>query len=178
MMTEKLTTIARPYAFAAFENALDRADLLPWETMLATAALIAEDKTMMQLFNNPQVTHKELVELFCDILEPQLDKEKKNFICLLAEYDRLSMLPEIARLFAEYRADYEKTMTVQVTSAIPLDEKYKQKFVTALTKRLQRKVTLQCEVDPSLIGGATVHASDMVIDGSIRGKLNRMIEFI
>lgn len=176
MNTEKLTTIARPYAQAAFEYALAKSDLLAWEKMLKTAASIAADKDMARLLDSPRVTQKELANIFSDILAPALDVEKKNFISLLAEYERLTALPEIAELFAAYRADYEKTVTVQVTSAVKLDESYQQKFINALTKRLQRKVALDCRVDESLLGGVMVRAGDMVIDGSVRGKLNRLLE--
>jgi F-type H+-transporting ATPase subunit delta len=178
MRTEKLTTIARPYALAAFEYALANHDLASWEAMLQTAATVSEDKTMMQLFGSPEVTQKELADLFCDILVKTLDAEKKNFILLLAEYERLEVLPEIVELFVSYRADYERKITVQIISAISLTEAYQQKFIDSLTRRLKRKVSLECEVDESLLGGAMIRAGDMVIDGSIRGKLNRLIESI
>lgn len=178
MMTEKLTTIARPYALAAFEYALENHDLLSWETMLKTAATIAQDKEMTPLFSSPAITQNEMVDIVCGIVEKTqtLDVEKKNFIQLLAEYERLTALPEIAKLFAAYRAEYEKTITVQITSVIALDTAYQQKFVDALTQRLKRKIALECEIDESLLGGAIIRAGDMVIDGSVRGKLNRLLE--
>lgn len=175
MNTEKLNTIARPYALAAFEFALEKSDLAAWENMLRTAAFIAQDKDMARLFISPKATQQELAEIFCEILAP-IDAEKKNFISLLAEYERLVALPEIAALFATYRAQYEKTITVQVTSAVELDKPYQEKFATALTQRLKRKVELECTIDESLLGGAVIRAGDMVIDGSVRGKLNRLLE--
>lgn len=178
MMTEQLSTIARPYAKAAFEYALEKSDLASWEAMLKVAAEIAQDETMLKMLHSPKVTHKELVSIFCEILGNRLDKEKKNFIELLAQYERLNALPEIVELFSAAQAQYEKTMDVELISAIPLEAQSQQKFIEALTKRLKRKVTLRCEVDPKLLGGALVRAGDMVIDGSIRGKLNRLIEFI
>lgn len=178
MMTEKLTTIARPYAQAAFEYALDNNDVVHWERMLSQAASITQNKTMQDLLVAPEITTSQLVDIYVGILETQLDQQKKNFISLLGEYKRLSALPEIANLFSTYRAQYEKTITVQVSSAIPLDEANQQKFIDALTRRLKRKVSLECKVDSSLIGGALVRAGDLVIDGSVRGKLNRMLEFI
>lgn len=178
MITEKLTTIARPYALAAFEYALDKNDLAGWEAMLQTAAVIAQDAAMAPLLQSPEVTQEQLVEIFCEILAKKLDADKMNFMQLLGEYERLDALPEIAELFANYRAQYEKTITVQVISATALNKADEQKFVDALTRRLKRKVSLQCEVDESLLGGAMIRAGDMVIDGSIRGKLNRLLESI
>lgn len=178
MITEKLTTIARPYALAAFEYALDKQELSAWESMLLNAAHIIENKDMADLLHSPSVTQEQLVDVFEEILHLSMDQEKKNFLSLLGEYGRLEALPEIAALFGDYRADYEKTITVQITSAVSLNAVHQQKFIDALTRRLKRKVTLECAVDESLLGGAIIRAGDMVIDGSIRGKLNRLIESI
>lgn len=178
MNTEKLTSIARPYALAAFEYALDKHDLAEWQTMLQNAARISENKDMVWLLNDPEVSQTQITEIYEDILKNSLDDERKNFIHLLAEYGRLEALPEMAALFAKYRADYEKTITAEVVSAIPLSSAHQQKFIDALTRRLKRKVSLRCKVDESLIGGALIRAGDLVIDGSVRGKLNRLLESI
>jgi F-type H+-transporting ATPase subunit delta len=176
MITGELTTIARPYAQAAFEYALEKNELASWEGMLRSAAEMVQQKNIANMLNSPQLTTKQLADLFCDVLEKLLNKEKRNFIHTLAEYKRLPVLPDIVELFASYRADREKTIEVEIRSAFPLEEFYKDKFINSLTKRLQRKVSLQCDVDPTLIGGAIVRAGDMVIDGSVRGKLNRLLE--
>ena len=88
------------------------------------------------------------------------------------------VLPDIAELFSAYYAALEKTSTVRVVTAVDMPEDFRQKLTQALTKRVQREVTLQCEVDPSIIGGAIIHVGgDRVIDDSIRGKLTRLLEF-
>jgi F-type H+-transporting ATPase subunit delta len=177
-MTGNFTSIARPYAFAAFEFALAKNALSAWEELLQAAALVAKDRLVVRLMASPAVNHKQLADLFCDVLASNLDDDRKNFIRLLAEHKRYAVLPEIAEQFVQYRAEHEKKVKVEVTSAIPLDEQQKSKLSQALAKRLQLQVTLACTVDPALLGGAIVRAGDMVIDGSVRGKLNRMIEFI
>ena len=171
-------TIARPYAKAAFEYALDHHDLAAWEAMLVTLAQVAENELMRQLFVNPEVSQLELSQIFCEVLGKNIDAEKKNFIHLLAEYHRFQALPAIMNLFVDYRKEYEKTATVQLTSAVALNEATLEKFTNALTRRLKRKIMLACTVDETLLGGAIIRAGDHVIDGSIRGKLNRMLEFI
>lgn len=176
MNTEKLTIIARPYALAAFEYALAKADLASWETLLQNAANIVQDKTMVNLLDNPSMTQNELLDIFCSILASELDEQKKNFIHLLAEYDRLNALPEIAELFSTYRSQHEKRTKVHVTSAISLDNSYQQKLAKILAERLKREVELECQVDESLLGGAMLRVDDKVIDGSVRGKLNRLLE--
>jgi F-type H+-transporting ATPase subunit delta len=176
--TGKMTTIARPYVAAAFEYALANKDSTAWEKMLDTAAQITQQKDVMQVLASPVVTRKQLSDLFCEILGKNLDKAKTNFIRLLAENNRLAFLPEISGLFREACEAQDKTVSVQIVSATPLDSEYQTKIATALTKRLNRKVELQCEIDPEVIGGAIIRAGDLVIDGSIRGKLNRLSDFI
>ena len=174
----KLTTIARPYANAAFEYALAKKSLPAWETFLQSAASLTRDASMKKMLASPQAVKKTLADLYCDLLKPQLDAERTNFLRLLAENSRLVALPEIAELFAVARAEAEKKLTVSVISAAKLTDDYKKKLIAALTKRLNREVELQCEVDEHLLGGVIVRAGDTVIDGSIRGKLSRLNEFI
>lgn len=178
MTTTNMTTIARPYALAAFEFAVDKNALSAWETMLDAASLLTQDASVQQLLTSPKVTSQQLANLYSDVLAKRLNIEMTNFIQLLAEYDRLSVLPDIAELFKSYRAEQEKKLNVQVTSAVPLNDSYQQKLIDTLTKRLRRQVTLQCEIDPNLLGGAIITAGDTVIDGSVRGKLDRMVKFI
>ena len=143
---------------------------------LNTAASVAKSPSLAVILESPKVTTKQRSDLFCEILDSMLDADKKNFISLLAENKRLPVLPDIADLFSQYRAAHEKNISVQITSAVPLDEQYQQKLSAALAERLQKQVTLQCEVDPTILGGAIIRAGDNVIDGSIRGKLNRLVE--
>ncbi|MBV8802964.1 MAG: F0F1 ATP synthase subunit delta [Gammaproteobacteria bacterium] len=175
-MFSNMTTLARPYAVAAFETALEKDNLTSWKNMLNNAAQVIQDNQVATLLDNPKVTTKQLIELICDVLTPVLDTEKKNFLHLLAEYKRLPLLPNIVTLFTTYCAEHEKYINVDVISAVTLDATYQQKLVQSLTKRLQRNVSLHCTVDPKLLGGILVRAGDTVIDGSVRGKLNRLLE--
>ncbi|MCD6039778.1 MAG: atpH [Gammaproteobacteria bacterium] len=171
-----LTTIARPYAKAAFEYALQKNAVPMWEEMLCSAASLIEQRSLAGLLSSPEIAKTKIADLFCDVLSSVLDAEKRNFIRLLAENGRLPILPEIANLFANYRAEQEKNMTVQVISAITLDEQYQHKLAASLTTWLKRKISLQCTLDPTLLGGIVVRAGGRVIDGSVRGKLNRLYE--
>jgi F-type H+-transporting ATPase subunit delta len=176
MIFGNMTTLARPYAVAAFEVALEAHALDSWKGLLNSAAQIVQDPEVVSLLDNPHATMRQLLTLFCDVLAPFLDDEKKNFLSLLAENKRLPLLPDIAALFTTYCAEHEKSIDVEVVSAVTLDALYQQKLVQSLTKRLQRNVSLQCSVDPSILGGAWIRANDTVIDGSVRGKLNRLLE--
>ena len=170
-------SIARPYAYAAFEVARESNQLEQWKSFLAFAAQIAEDSSLIQLLMNPDVSAKKSYELFASLLESHLDDTRRNFLHLLAQNQRLLALPEIAGLFKAYAAELEKVSHVRLVTAIAVDDSYKQTIADALHKRIKRDVTLRCEVDPHIIGGAVIHIGDSVIDGSIRGKLTRLLEF-
>jgi F-type H+-transporting ATPase subunit delta len=168
------STIARPYAKAAFEEARDRKRLGPWSQSLQTAATVVSDSRVAALLGNPRVTPEELAALVSDTAGPQLDEAGRNFVRALADNRRLSLLPEISTLFDELKGEAEGIVDVTVTSAAPLDDSQRGKLAAALERRLGRSVRLHCATDPDLIGGAVLRAGDMVIDGSLRGRLERI----
>jgi F-type H+-transporting ATPase subunit delta len=168
------STIARPYAKAAFEEARDRGRLGPWSEALRTAAAVTGDPRVEALLGNPRVTPEELAALVIGIAGPQLDEEGHNFVRTLADNRRLALLPEISARFDELKGEAEGVIDVTVTSAAPLDNSQQSKLATALGRRLGRSVRLQCATDPALIGGAVLRAGDLVIDGSLRGRLERI----
>jgi F-type H+-transporting ATPase subunit delta len=174
-MAERIT-IARPYAKAVF--ALARAQkLLPtWSSVLQRAATTVGDERVAPLLSSPQATPERLAELVAGIATEGaagdvLQTQARNFIATLAHYRRLGFLPEIAAHFEQLRADAERTLDVTVTSAVALSDAQRERFASAMRKRLDREVRLHCEIDPALLGGAVVRADDLVIDGSVRSSL-------
>jgi len=167
-------TIARPYARAAFEEARAQGRLAPWAESLAVAAEVVKDPRVVSLLGNPRVTPEELAQLVSGIAGPKLGTEGANFVRTLADNRRLGYLPEIATLFNSLKDEAEGVADVTVTSAAALDESQRRKIAAALEGRLKRKVRLHCGVDPRLIGGAVLHAGDLVIDGSLRTRLDRI----
>ncbi len=177
-MTANFTSIARPYALAAFEHALAKNTVPEWQSVLNKAAIVATDPQLVQFMASPEVETNQLADLFCNVLGSDLVKEQDNFIHLLAEHKRFAVLPEIAKQFKQHGEEHAKQVTVDVTSAVEFTEQQKARLKQVLEKRLKLQVTLACAIDPSLLGGAIIRAGDHVIDGSVRGKLNRLIEFI
>lgn len=167
-------TIARPYARAAFDYARDANALAAWSALLANASAALADERVAALIGNPHVRNPELVELLLDVAGGAGNEHARNFLRLLTENRRLGALPEIAAQFEALRADVENTIDVTVTSALPLTAEQSAKLSAALAKRLQRTVRLHAEIDPSLIGGAVVRAGDFVVDGSLRGRVERL----
>jgi F-type H+-transporting ATPase subunit delta len=172
-MADRLT-IARPYARAAFEEARERQRLAPWSEALQIAAEVVQDARVATLLGNPRVTPEELAQLVIGIAGPKLGAEGANFVRTLAANHRLGYLPEIGALFASLKDDAEGVADVTVNSAAALDEARRQQIAAALERRLRRKVRLHCAVDPTLIGGAVLRAGDLVIDGSLRTRLERI----
>jgi F-type H+-transporting ATPase subunit delta len=167
-------TIARPYAKAAFAYAREKQALAGWSRWLAKAAAIVASDDYARLAQSPGITTGRLVELVTSIVEPDLDAGGHAFLALLAENQRVDYLPEIAGQFAALVADDQNAADVEVVSAVPLDEAQQQRIAAAMRKRLQRDVRLTCRIDPALIGGAIVRSGDLLIDGSLKGKLERL----
>ena len=143
--------------------------------MLAFTAEIAVNKDISTLLNGAVSAHS-IADTFIKVADEQLNESGQNFIKVLAENARLSALPNIVTLFAYYKAEHEKSVEADVTSAMPLTAEQEANIVIALEKRLARKVKLNCYVDNSLIRGLIIQTGDLVIDGSVRGKLNKLAE--
>lgn len=167
-------TIARPYARAAFEHARAAGALAPWSELLGRASSALADERVAALVGNPHVRNAELVDFLLDLAGASGNAEARNFVRLLADNRRLNALPLIAEQYEALRAEVENTVDVTVTSAMPLTAEQSAKLSAALAKRLQRTVRLHAEVDPKLIGGAVVRAGDFVVDGSLRGRIERL----
>ncbi len=174
-MAEK-STIARPYAQAAFELAQDKNDLRAWSEMLALGAMIVSDEQLTRLIDNPEVSKDALLEVILKVAGDRLDTVGRNFIRVLADNGRLNVLPEIALLYEQHRAEAERYVDAEVISAFPLSDAQQQTLVDSLKKKLGREIRLTTSIDESLIGGAVVRAGDLVIDGSITGHLNKLAQ--
>lgn len=170
----EFTTIARPYAQAVFKLAQQSQDLGSWSDMLGLAAVVATDPGLRKLLDNPRVTPAQLADLFVDICGDRLNEDGRNLIRLLAERRRLLVLPEIFGMFQQLKNDAEGAIKAQLITAFPATDAQKQTIAAALKQRFGRDVQLEYITDPTLMGGAVVRAGDLVIDGSVRGKLARL----
>jgi F-type H+-transporting ATPase subunit delta len=168
------STIARPYARAAFEEAAQQKRLEPWSQALHIGAAVVEDPRVVALLGNPHVTPEQLAQLVTGIAGRKLGDEGANFVRTLAANRRLAVLPEIATRFDELKDLAEGVADVTITSAAPLDAEQQRTLAAALERRLKRTVRMHCVTDPALIGGAVVQSGDLVIDGSLRTRLERI----
>ena len=169
-------TLARPYARAAFAIARESNALPAWSDALAFAARVAADPTVAALLGNPGLIQADATTLLApgSEQESRADATFGNFLGLLFENRRLSLLPEITGMFDELRFEAERVVKAKVTSAVALPTAELETITAALKKRFGREVEIETAVDESLIGGAVIDAGDVVIDGSLKGKLGRL----
>jgi len=189
-MTER-TTLARPYAEAVFRLASGHKALKPWSEMLRLAVAVMQDPQVAALAQNPRVPHARFVEFFLDICgdaqgsasvaegrtpgaTKRLDQDGANLIRLLSENRRLPLLPDIAALYEALRAGAENRIEAEVISAYAVSETQLKAIAGALKRRLGRDIDLSTRIDPALVGGIVIRAGDLVIDGSVQGKLRAL----
>jgi F-type H+-transporting ATPase subunit delta len=171
-----LSTLARPYAKAAFEYAAQAGELQNWSDSLATAGAVAQQPSVVKLLSSPSVTAQQQATALIEICGDALDEKGQNFLTVLSENHRLQLLPEISLQFDVLKANREKAVDVELVAAHELDAEQQQKLSDALSAKLERKVNMQVSLDKNLLGGAVIRAGDLVIDGSIRGRLAKLAE--
>jgi len=172
----ELTTLARPYARAAFEAAVESDSLHSWSDSLALVAAIVKDSAVEAALSSPSLTGEKQAQLVSDLCGDEITGAVSNFISILADNKRISLMPEIVSLFEALKAIQEKKVDVNLTTAFPLSDTIENKLTASLKEKLQRDVVLHSKIDKSLIGGAIIRAGDLVIDGSVRGKLTKLAE--
>ncbi|GAD31244.1 MULTISPECIES: F0F1 ATP synthase subunit delta [Photobacterium] len=169
----QMTTIARPYAKAAFDFAVEKNALAQWAEMLTFASEVAKNDTMQDVLDSGFAAEK-LTEIFVSVCGEQLDEFGQNLLKVMAENGRLKALPDVCEEFMFMKNEHEHTIQATVVSAVALDESQLDAISAKLEQRLARKVMLTCSVDETLIAGVVIRAGDLVIDNSVRGKLNRL----
>ncbi len=174
-------TVARPYAQAAFEVAQENNVLAELSESLAAARLLLEDGQVVAFLAAPSLTDKERLEFLQDLFARAVGEGSvfaggslhgTNFLRLLLENGRVVALPEIAEQFEALKAKVENTVEAVITSAVPLSDAQRQEMTATLRERFGRDVKITTEIDEDLIGGAVIRAGDVVIDGSLRARLD------
>jgi F-type H+-transporting ATPase subunit delta len=170
----ELTTIARPYAEAAFALAQEANALPAWSSMLRYASAVVADPALARSLDNPKFTAGDKESLILSICGDKLDALGRRFVGVLVEADRVTLLPQIAALFDALRNDVEGMATARIDSAFALTDAQVAELTTALEKRFGKKIEAIVNVDPELVGGARITVGDTVIDASVRAQLQAM----
>lgn len=169
----ELSTIARPYAKATFEVARDAGDLAGWAAALERIAQVVAVDDVADLLVSPKVTREQLAGLVIEAAG-DLSGAQKSLVSLLAENGRLGAATELAAQFAVLKAESEQVVNAELISARALTDTQRHKLVQALEKKLGREVKVDTRIDESLIGGAIIRAGDLVIDGSVASRLDKL----
>lgn len=172
----ELSTLARPYAKAAFEYAAEHTALAEWSQMLALADVVAGDDKVARVLASPEPSADQLANLFVELCGDGLNGPARNFIHILAEHKRLALLPFVAEQFEALRAERERSVDVEIASAYELTAEQQQHLLDWLGNRFGREINLHTRVDDALLGGVVIRAGDTVIDNSIRGRLTKLAE--
>ena len=173
----EFVTVARPYAKAAFDFAVEHQSVDRWQDMLMFAAEVTKNEQMAELLSGA-LAPETLAESFIAVCGEQLDESGQNLIRVMAENNRLNALPDVLEQFIHLRAASEAISEVEVTSANALSDEPLTQLSAAMEKRLSRKVKLNCKIDKSVMAGVIIRSGDMVIDGSVRGRLERLADVL
>jgi len=172
----ELNTLARPYAKAAFEAAHREGELSAWSAQLGVAAAVSRDDRIAGVLGNPSYTAEQMARTVIEVCGDALTESGRGFLRVLASNGRLPLLPQIFALFQQYRAGREKSVEVEFVTAFALREADRRKLAEVLSGRLERAVKVETTLDESLLGGVLIRAGDLVIDGSVRGRLDKLAE--
>lgn len=167
-------TIARPYAKAVFDYAQEANSFDEWATVLDQLAVISADESFSAVSNDPRIENSKVAELLIDLTKDNLPNGGTNFINLLVQNERLDSLVDVKQQYTDLVAKAKAIATANVTTAIALTEDQKSSLTSALEKRLGQKVVISETVDASLVGGAIVKTGDLVIDGTAKGRIEKL----
>ena len=174
----ELSTLARPYAKAAFEYARERGSLEQWAQQLSETAAVVSDERVAAVLDDPALTAEQQVRTLVDLCGDSMGAELRNFLAVLAANKRIALLPEILAQFNRFKAGLEQSVEVEVVSAFELPQETSDRLAAALGKKLEREVRVSTRTDEHLLGGVLIRAGDMVIDGTVRGRLNKLAEAV
>ena len=168
------TTIARPYAQAVFETASEESKLTEWSEILGLLAAVVADAQMRMVLENPKMDAAAQSDFVLGVCGKALSETGNNLVKVLAGAGRLTIIPEINKLYEQLRAEAEGVIEVGVTSAYELAPEQQAAISEVMAKRLGRKIEITHDVDDSLIGGVIIRSGDTVIDASVRGRLKAL----
>lgn len=171
---QETATVARPYAQAAFEHARGSGQGSAWSEGLAFLAALFSDPTLRALAHDPRIGRPRLTQLIFDLAGERLTPDLRNFVRVLLDADRILIVPEIARLYALLVAEAAGMAEVEVISAFALEEGQQLAIARAVRRRAGKDIDVKTRIDPALIGGAVIRMGDLVIDVSVRGRLQQL----
>jgi F-type H+-transporting ATPase subunit delta len=170
----EFVTVARPYARAVFELAEANKEEEKWSQQLMFMAAVAADEAMQEALYNPRFSKQQTAELFIQVCDEHIDEQGQNLTKLLVENNRLGVLSDIAALYEAFRSTAAGSIDAEVVSAFEVSDEQQTAIAKSLKKRLGRDIKITTRIDKDLMGGAIIRAGDLVIDGSLQGRLSKI----
>ncbi len=170
----ELSTYARPYAKAVYELAKEQGTLDQWSDFLRSFAQTLSVQSVNALIGDPRVDEEQLAELLTELIGKNPSDEQRNLIRLLVQNDRLQAANDLVAIFEHMRNQDKGLIEAEVISAQELTDTQQSDLKTFLKKRLGAEVTLHTKLEKDLLGGVVIHAKDLVIDGSLKGRLEQL----
>jgi F-type H+-transporting ATPase subunit delta len=167
----EFVTLARPYAKAAFDYAKNADLVSTWLQNLTVSAGIASVPEIANSFSSPEKNNEVLVSL---LSSDDADQGYMNFLNLLADNNRLGLLPDVVNLFQFISEQDSKVLSADVYTAEKLDQDQLKGIAASLSKRTGKNIKLRQHIDKTLLSGARIQAGDLVIDGSLKAKLDKL----
>ncbi len=161
---------ARRYARAVFQIALERQELDRWQSDLARITGLAENADLITLLENPRLRFDDKAKLLAESLR-EINPLALNLIYLLVSRDRLRLAGEINEEYKQLLNSHRGIEPATVITAVPLDDKTKSGLQTRLEAIVGKKVIMQHEVDPDILGGVIARFRDKLLDSSTRSRL-------
>ena len=169
----ELATVARPYAEALFRVA-QQGNMAAWSELVSELAQVGANPDVQAFAANPNVTARDLVATLTSLVKSPVTPEAANFLSMLAENGRISLLPQIGAQFQVLKNAQAGAADAEIASAFALSDAQVAELVSVLEKKFGRKLNPTVSVDPSLIGGVRVLVGDEVLDTSVRARLQQM----
>lgn len=174
-MTE-LATLSRPYANALFDLATEAKQLEEWSKTMATLDAAANDATVALMLNSPEFTANDKARRLTTLCADEVSSDAERFLQALAEHDRLGLIQEVREQYEALRAEQERSLEVEIISARALTESQEALLVSALEQKFDKEISSTVRIDEALVGGAVIRAGDVIIDGSVRGRLTKLVD--
>ncbi len=170
----EISTIARPYAVAAYQLAKETQSLEKWSEMLGFMSAVVSDSQMQSIVNDPKITSEKLLESFLKVCGEKITEQGQNLVKVLVEYGRMEILPAITAAFEVLKAQDEGVLEAQIISAINPTTSETQDLITRLETKFGKKINVTVAVKPEILGGFKIIVGDTVIDASVQGQLQNL----
>jgi F-type H+-transporting ATPase subunit delta len=165
---------ARRYAEAAFQVAMRDDTLEAWRRELDAAAEVVGDERALRILANPATPTEQRAAVLTDLLGDRASEPVHNLVQLLLRRGRIEQVSRVAAQFRRLDDERRGITHATATSATPLSPDEVRALTTRLEESTGGRIALVVEVDPSLLGGLVVRVGDRLIDGSVRGRLERL----